>query len=81
MARSRSTAVFLLGCLLRFPVWAQARRPMTFNDMMKMRRLGDISVSPDGHWVMYAATDVDLAKNTRTSHLWIIPVAGGRHAH
>ena len=30
------------------------------------RPLGDVS-----------ATDVDLAKNTRTSHLWIIPIAGG----
>jgi dipeptidyl aminopeptidase/acylaminoacyl peptidase len=56
---------------------APAKRPMTFEDMMKMRRLGDIAVSPDGHWVMYSATDVDLAKNTRTSHLWIVPVAGG----
>jgi len=45
--------------------------------MMKMRRLGDIAVSPDGRWVMFAATDVDLAKNTRTSHLWIVPTAGG----
>ena len=54
-----------------------AKRPMTFEDMMKMRRLGDIAVSPDGRWVMYSATDVDLAKNTRTSHLWIVPTAGG----
>ena len=53
------------------------RRPMTFEDMMKMRRLGDISVSPDGRWVMFSATDVDLAKNTRTSHLWIVPTDGG----
>ena len=50
---------------------------MTFEDMMKMRRLGDIAVSPDGRWVMFSATDVDLGKNTRTSHLWIVPVAGG----
>ena len=77
MARRRSAVVIFLGCLLSLPLWAQARRPMTFNDMMKMRRLGDISVSPDGHWVMYGATDVDLAKNTRTSHLWIIPTTGG----
>lgn len=69
-------AVFLVGCLLSQPVGAQTRRPMTFNDMMQMRRLGDISVSPDGRWVMYSATDVNLAKNTRTSHLWIVPVAG-----
>jgi dipeptidyl aminopeptidase/acylaminoacyl peptidase len=55
----------------------QARRPMTFDDMMKMRRLGEIDVSPDGKWVLFSATDVNLAKNTRTSHLWIVPTAGG----
>ncbi len=44
---------------------------------MQMRRLGGISVSPDGRWVMYSATDVDLDENTLTSHLWIVPVAGG----
>ena len=56
---------------------AQTKRPMTFEDMMKMRRLGDIAVSPDGRWVLFGVTDVDLAKNTRTSHLWIVPTAGG----
>jgi dipeptidyl aminopeptidase/acylaminoacyl peptidase len=53
------------------------KRPMTFEDMMKMRRLMDIAVSPDGKWVLFSATDVDLEKNTKTSHLWIVPVAGG----
>ncbi|HEY6445272.1 MAG TPA: S9 family peptidase [Acidobacteriaceae bacterium] len=53
-----------------------AKRPMTFEDMMKMRRLGDIDVSHDGKWVLFSATDVDLAKNTRTPHLWIVPVDG-----
>jgi dipeptidyl aminopeptidase/acylaminoacyl peptidase len=50
---------------------------MTFEDMMKMRRLGDIAVSPDGRWVLFSVTDVDLGKNTRTPHLWIVPTAGG----
>jgi dipeptidyl aminopeptidase/acylaminoacyl peptidase len=54
-----------------------AKRPMTFDDLMKMRRLGDIDVARDGKWVLFSATDVDLAKNTKTSHLWIVPVAGG----
>ena len=54
-----------------------ARRPMTFEDMMNMRRLGDTAVSPDGKWVLFSATDVNLQKNTRTPHLWIVPVAGG----
>ncbi|MGC2620613.1 MAG: S9 family peptidase, partial [Acidobacteriaceae bacterium] len=55
---------------------AAGKRPMTFDDMMKMRRLGDIDVSRDGKWVLFSATDVDLAKNTRTPHLWIVPVDG-----
>jgi len=72
----RLTAVLVTACLAGV-VYGQPRRPMTFEDMMKMRRLGDIAVSPDSRWVMFSATDVDLAKNTRTSHLFIVPVAGG----
>ncbi|HET8637441.1 MAG TPA: S9 family peptidase [Acidobacteriaceae bacterium] len=77
MKRGRFAAIVLLGCLFSLVAAAQARRPMTFNDLMAMRRLGDISVSADGRWVMYSATDVDLAKNSKTSHLWIVPIAGG----
>jgi dipeptidyl aminopeptidase/acylaminoacyl peptidase len=57
---------------------ASARRPMTFTDMMKMRRLGDIDVSPDGKWVLFSASDVSLENNTVTPHLWIVPVNGGQ---
>jgi dipeptidyl aminopeptidase/acylaminoacyl peptidase len=56
---------------------AQAKHPMTFEDMMHMRRLGDTDVSSDGKWLLYSVTDVDLAKNTRTPKLWIQPIAGG----
>jgi dipeptidyl aminopeptidase/acylaminoacyl peptidase len=77
MIRSRVAVVFLLGSLLGLTAGAQGRRPITFKDLIQMRRLGGISVSPDGRWVMYAATDVNLDENTRTSHLWIVPVAGG----
>ena len=76
MSRSRFAALFVVGCLAGL-AQGQARRPMTFEDMMKMRRLGDIAVSPDSRWVMFSATDVDFAKNTKTSHLFIVPVAGG----
>jgi dipeptidyl aminopeptidase/acylaminoacyl peptidase len=60
------------------PVAAGPTRPMTFEDLQKMRRLGDIDVSRDGKWVLFTVTDVDLAKNTKTPHLWIVPVAGGQ---
>ncbi|MFT4112674.1 prolyl oligopeptidase family serine peptidase [Silvibacterium sp.] len=78
LTRVLGLGVLSLG-LFAGGAWAQtaAKRPMTFEDMMKMRRLGDVAVSPDGRWVMYSATDVSLAQNTKTSHLWIVPVTGG----
>jgi dipeptidyl aminopeptidase/acylaminoacyl peptidase len=50
---------------------------MTFEDMMKMKRLGDTAVSADGKWLAYSATTVDLDQNTKTAELFIQPIAGG----
>jgi dipeptidyl aminopeptidase/acylaminoacyl peptidase len=54
-----------------------AKRPMTFEDMMQMKRLGATAVSPDGVWLGYTVTSVDLEQNTRTPELWIQRIAGG----
>ncbi len=53
------------------------KRPMTFEDMMHMKRLGSTAVSPDGKWLGYTVTAVDLDQNTKTAELWIQPIAGG----
>jgi len=53
------------------------KRPMTFEDMMAMKRLGETTVSPDGKWLAYSVTTVDLAKNARTPELWLQAIAGG----
>jgi len=68
----------LLLCVLAFafalPAFAQARHPFTFDDMMKLKRVGDPQVSPDGKWVIFSVVDVDLAANTKTPHIWIVPL-------
>ena len=48
---------------------------MTFEDMMAMKRLGDTAVSPDGKWLAYSVTTVDLAQNTKTMELWMQAIA------
>ena len=55
----------------------QPKRPMTFEDLMQMKRLGDTAVSPDGKWLAYSVTTVDLAQNTKTAELWVQAIAGG----
>ena len=57
---------------------AAGKRPMTFADLQRMKRVSDPQVSPSGKWVMFSVVDVDLAANTKTSHLWVVPMAGGR---
>jgi len=54
-----------------------AKRPMTFEDMMRIKRLGSTAVSPDGKWLAYSVTTVNLDQNSRTAELWLQPIAGG----
>jgi dipeptidyl aminopeptidase/acylaminoacyl peptidase len=49
---------------------------MTFEDMMQMKRLGDTAVSPDGKWLAYSVTTVNLDQNTKTMELWMQAIAG-----
>jgi dipeptidyl aminopeptidase/acylaminoacyl peptidase len=53
-----------------------AKHPMTFEDMMRMKRVSDPQISPSGKWVLFTVTDVDLARNTKTPHLWVVPADG-----
>jgi len=56
---------------------APAKRPMTFEDLMKVKRLNETAVSPDGKWLGYSVTSVDLDQNTKMAKLFIQPIAGG----
>src|SRR5204862_2934796 len=71
--------VFLLIIFaLTTSVLAQvAKHPFTFEDMMKLKRVGAPVPSPDGKWVVFDCIDVDLEANTKISHLWIVPANGG----
>jgi dipeptidyl aminopeptidase/acylaminoacyl peptidase len=50
---------------------------MTFEDMMKMKRLGETAVSPDGKWLAYSVTTVNLDQNSKTTEWWLQAIAGG----
>jgi dipeptidyl aminopeptidase/acylaminoacyl peptidase len=71
-----SVFVVILGWALA--AVAQAKHPFTFEDMMKLKRVGEPEVSPDGKWVIFSVVDVDLEANTKTPHIWIVPTAGGQ---
>jgi dipeptidyl aminopeptidase/acylaminoacyl peptidase len=51
------------------------KRSMTFADLQRMKRVSDPQISPSGRWVMFSVVDVDLEKNSKVSHLWVVPLA------
>src|SRR5947208_9660062 len=69
--------LFISLLLLILPAFSQTKHPFTFEDMMKLKRVGEPVPSPDGKWVLFSAVDVVLATNRKTPHIWIVPLAGG----
>ena len=73
-------AVVGLGCSAG---WGQgaavsgAKRPMTFKDLMAMKRVSDPQVSSSGKWVLFSVTEVSLEKNKKIANLWVVPIGGG----
>ena len=59
--------------------WAQGTSAPRFSveELLKLRRVSDPQLSPDGRHVAYVVTDVSLEKNSRTNHIWLVPTAGG----
>jgi Tol biopolymer transport system component len=73
MRRLLILAFLILGTL---PIFSQTKRLFTFEDMMKLKRVGEPVPSPDGKWVVFSVVDVDLSSNKKTPHIWIVPLSG-----
>ncbi len=57
---------------------AQSKRPITPEDLYKIKRISDPQFSPDGKWIAYTVSVPDLDENDFNSDIWLIPFAGGK---
>src|SRR6516165_9721849 len=62
--------------LLTSAAVAEAKRPLTIDDMFKFKRVSDPQISPDGKQVVYVVGVPDLEKNTIPASLWIAATDG-----
>jgi dipeptidyl aminopeptidase/acylaminoacyl peptidase len=46
--------------------------PMTLNDVFRVKAVKNPKVSPDGKWVLYTVSTLDLKKDHRTTTLWMV---------
>jgi dipeptidyl aminopeptidase/acylaminoacyl peptidase len=80
---NRRLALLVLLALVLAPapaVWAQAPPAFTVEELLKLKRLSDPQLSPDGMRIAFVVTDVSLDQNTRNNDIWVVPAAGGAAA-
>src|SRR5437879_2018217 len=55
-----------------------AKRPLTVEDLWKVKRVGPPSVAPDGQWAAVEVTTFDMDKDESTSQIWLLSTDGQR---
>lgn len=74
----KKSVVILLICLtMAVMAFAQNKRPMTFDDLISMKRVGDAQISPDGTRIAYVVNAIDKKVNRGKRSIWIVPTQGG----
>ncbi len=70
-----SIFVFLLSVA---SVYSQnAKRAITIDDFFKMKEVKNPQISPDGKWIAYTVSEMDLKEDKKETRIWMIPSAGG----
>ncbi len=70
-------SALLLAYGLAISAQEAAKHPLTFDDLIKMHRIAEPQVSPDGKWVAYTVSTPDMEANRGVSNIWLVPTASG----
>ena len=70
-------SALVLGCSLAVSAQEGARHAITFDDMIKMHRVAEPRISPDGKWVAFTVSTPDMDANRGVSNIWIVSTTGG----
>src|SRR5262245_59734970 len=56
---------------------AQNKRPFTIDDIMKLKTIVDVRISPDGSRVLYVVTEPNLKESNYNSDIWMVASRSG----
>lgn len=69
------TCFCVLSCAVL--ITATDTRPITFDDFIRIKRISDPQISPQGDQIAFVVTTMEKEKNTSNSDIWIQPAKGG----
>ena len=73
----RVLVIVLIGMAVLPAVGQPARRPMTLEDMFRLKEIAEVQASPNGRSVALVATGGDLESGRTTSQVLLMPASGG----
>lgn len=74
--RLSQTLVFLLTVATFASAQQNARRPLKLEDLARVREVRDPQVSPDGQWVAYVVSTIDVKEDKSNAHIWMVSFDG-----
>ena len=78
MARSPASLLLLILIANTAPQTASAQQPRwTVNDVLAMKSVGEVAISPRGEWIAYVVSHRDLENGKNLSAIWLVGVNGG----
>ena len=69
-------ALFCAAVLPGLPLAAETRA-VTVDELMRLRWISDVRISPDGHGVAYVVSQPSVEKNAHEAVLYLVPASGG----
>ncbi len=53
------------------------KKNLEIDDILKMKTVGEVQISPDGKWVAYTVSENDMKKDKSLKRIYMMPMAGG----
>jgi len=53
-----------------------ARRPLKLDDLARLRDVRDPQISPDGQWIAYVVSNIEVKDDKSVTHLWMVGYDG-----
>lgn len=77
MQSKKLFTLLLTVAALAFAVSAQtARRPLKLDDLARFRNVNDPQISPDGQWIAYTVSMIDVKEDKSNTHIWLASYDG-----
>jgi dipeptidyl aminopeptidase/acylaminoacyl peptidase len=73
----RIVLALLIASAVCVPALIAQKQPFTVDTMLRLARISEPVLCPDGSQVAFTVQRVDLDKNTKPSHVYVVPAQGG----